>query len=544
MTRGVPEFYKNALKILDNEKIRCLRISDFNTPGLLGSNEKGQSPWSNLTQNSGVSDKPEGSGGSMGKGKFSSFVCSSFNTVFYSTIDVLENKASCGVARLSSYRLNDTDTILGEGYYGNDNGKIDECFNLDHNFNRSEPGTDIYILGFKNDYNDWKNQILGSILDNFFYSIVNGELEVKINNEILLSAENISDFINSAELSDYLGEETKIYYSILKAPEDQLIKENYSMFEENDLELTLKIDDVEPNGPNSIAIIRSTGMKIFDKIHLPKIGYYHGILNMNGTEVNDYFRKLENAQHNKWSEERASDKIEAKKRINELTKFIVDVIKQNLTNKLIDEMDVEGAGEFLPDEVQDDASNKNVEETIDETPIKKARIVEKQQKRKQEKSALDTNTDDEEGELVLDDNGNIVMPYIPRPNPIPPIPGPQPNPIPDEELKYSKLTSNIIPKKLRLIGKNKIILECPENEEKLKLEVKISGEDYLENINIKSANTKRKKSILYQNLHTTCKDNCIYIDGIKKDEEYEIYFDIDTDESWCLEVSAYGSNKK
>lgn len=66
--KTVPNFYKNAIECLQSEKICCLRISDYNTTGLLGADKSSHSPWCDLTKNAGVSDKPEGSGGSKGKG--------------------------------------------------------------------------------------------------------------------------------------------------------------------------------------------------------------------------------------------------------------------------------------------------------------------------------------------------------------------------------------------------------------------------------------------------------------------------------------------
>ena len=129
--KTVPNFYQNAINCLKEEKIYCLRISDFNTTGLLGSNnqsnEENHSPWSDLTKNAGVSDKPEGSGGSKGKGKFASFICSSLYTVFYSTYAMDEQRATCGIARLSGYELQDGNKTIGEGYF-EENVKIDENY--------------------------------------------------------------------------------------------------------------------------------------------------------------------------------------------------------------------------------------------------------------------------------------------------------------------------------------------------------------------------------------------------------------------------------
>lgn len=95
-----------------------MRISDFNTTGLLGSAEEYNSPWTNLTKSSGASDKVGSQGGSFGIGKFAPFACSDLRTVFYSTKDKDGEKASQGVARLTSFKKSDEDTAQGIGFYG------------------------------------------------------------------------------------------------------------------------------------------------------------------------------------------------------------------------------------------------------------------------------------------------------------------------------------------------------------------------------------------------------------------------------------------
>lgn len=50
-------FFRQALDVIHKPTITCLRISDFNTSGLIGSHEEYNSPWCNLTKSSGASDK-------------------------------------------------------------------------------------------------------------------------------------------------------------------------------------------------------------------------------------------------------------------------------------------------------------------------------------------------------------------------------------------------------------------------------------------------------------------------------------------------------
>lgn len=63
-------FFKNAQAVGKKEYISCLRISDFHTSGLIGSDQDYNSPWCNLTKSTGASDKSGTAGGSFGIGKF------------------------------------------------------------------------------------------------------------------------------------------------------------------------------------------------------------------------------------------------------------------------------------------------------------------------------------------------------------------------------------------------------------------------------------------------------------------------------------------
>ncbi len=82
--------FNNMLEYLKNKSIPCLRISDFNTKGLEGvqSNSRDKAFY-RLTKGNGQTTKENGiNGGSKGIGKFASFVNSQIQTVFYSTLNM------------------------------------------------------------------------------------------------------------------------------------------------------------------------------------------------------------------------------------------------------------------------------------------------------------------------------------------------------------------------------------------------------------------------------------------------------------------------
>ena len=97
------DFFDKAQKVAEQNTIPVLRISDFNTTGLTGSDKDYNTPWQNLVKASGVSDKGDNEGGSFGIGKSAPFACSNLRTVFYSTQDIHGLCASQGVARLVDF---------------------------------------------------------------------------------------------------------------------------------------------------------------------------------------------------------------------------------------------------------------------------------------------------------------------------------------------------------------------------------------------------------------------------------------------------------
>ena len=116
------DFFNDAINVLNNDEIDFLRISDFNTCGLTGS-ENNSGNWHDLVNSTGVSAKEGNKSGSHGIGKNAPFACSFLRTVFYNTLDIKGNIASKGVSKLASYVLGyNTDGSKNEsqptGFYG------------------------------------------------------------------------------------------------------------------------------------------------------------------------------------------------------------------------------------------------------------------------------------------------------------------------------------------------------------------------------------------------------------------------------------------
>lgn len=357
--QATKEFYEKAIDQINKEECTILRISDFNTKGLLGSKEYINTDWTNLTKSSGASDKKGTAGGSYGIGKFAPFACSYFSTVFYSTYDIEEEHASQGVARLVTFTREDGQNTQGTGYYGNErNTPIYKEMNLDPNFIRSnkEYGTDIYIAGYKYEEGNWKKDIIVSVLDGFLGAIWNEKLEVRID-DIVINKEDLGSIIDIYR-DDITGYVDK-YYKVLTSNETVWYVEDFLGMGEIKLGLLLGDQDA----PNRISMIRQTGMKILDKDRLPGHVPVTGVMFINGDKINERLRLIENPEHTKWEPERSKNPIQEKALLKSINEYIKKKIEELVSAGAAESIDAAGVGNFLPDE-PDDSTDKNQEEVV------------------------------------------------------------------------------------------------------------------------------------------------------------------------------------
>lgn len=397
------EFFKQALHVIHQPTITCLRISDFNTTGLVGSHEEYNSPWCNLTKSSGVCDKHGSSGGSFGIGKFAPFACSDLRTVFYSTSDKDGICASQGVSRLTSFKNKKNEITQGTGYYGDvKNSPMYRQFSLDPAYfrNADDFGTDTFILGFNGD-SGWQHQMVASILDGYLYAIYNGTLVVDVDG-IIVNKDSLADLMISHK--DYFNEYADEYYQTL-IDEDLSRTFTKELTEGPEIsgKLTLKLM-IKPSFSRRVAMIRQTGMKIKDKGNINGLIPFAGTLFIEGVSINSYLRSLENPQHLEWEIERADNKSEAKRLLTSLTRFIkssLDEMKNDESEESLDPT----VGEYLSANDSDNSPNKERAEAIQDN-IKNIKISVKEVVPKLEETSIGkpgkTHRDDKKGDNVTD----------------------------------------------------------------------------------------------------------------------------------------------
>lgn len=339
------KFFEKALKAIDADNIPVLKISDYNTTGLTGSDTEHVSDWHKLTKSVGTSDKRPGAGGSYGIGKHAPFACSAIRTVFYSTLDYTGKTAVQGVAKLITHTNSAGETTQGTGYYGvlERNRPITDFSLIDAFFTRNKVGTDVFVMGFKSEQ-DWETKIIQSTIENFFISIISGKLVVKVGDK-LISNSNLPEMIETF-ISGNKDLKADKYYNVLTSPERHYFTEKINDLGHIDLYLLPKADY-----PKRVAMVRESGMKIFDKGNFRTPLRFAGVLLIRGDKLDEMLRSTEPPQHNAWEPERYDeDPTYAKKLILKIYRWITDQIRNITQTTEVDAVDVDGMSQYLPDD--------------------------------------------------------------------------------------------------------------------------------------------------------------------------------------------------
>ncbi len=368
-------------KSISKDEVVCLRVSDYNTKGLEGVGSDKKTSWYLLTKGSGISDKSGTTGGSKGIGKFATFVASEFNTVFYSTLTIDNEVGYQGICKLCSTSIKGSDEkTQGIGYYGIDdrNNPVLSPFTLEPHFDRKEPGTDIYIVGFRQE-NSWIKDIITKVLDSFMSAVLRNHLVVKIQ-DIVLSSETLKDIISN---EDYILKSSRkdiIAQYTLLTDEINVHKEILEIDGYGSVELYVKgYSKEEINmATNSCVMIRYPYMKITTKNNISSIPC-SAICIIGNNKLNQILRDIENPQHTDWEIKRIHDsaiKSEVKRIIKSLNNQISGVISDYLSSSDNTFSDIEGASDYLPQ--MGDNSKGNEKTIIAETPrlLKPKRVKE------------------------------------------------------------------------------------------------------------------------------------------------------------------------
>ena len=336
------EFFSKGLKILVGDLLPVLRISDFNTTGLTGSHKRYGSDWVNLIKNSGISQKSGTSGGSYGIGKSAPFACTDTRTILYSTLDKDGVEASQGVSRIISFLDDNNRFTTGTGYFGKGTDPMDGQLSLDPNFTREQSGTDLYLIGFK-DEPGWKDQVIKSILDGFLMALYDEKLVVKVQG-VVINKNSLDGLIN------HYKEDTQMYraynyYRVLTSKETHI--KRHTLQGLGDIEVLVMLEQ----GFHKRALIsRINGMKIFDMAYISTDVSFAAIVRLIDQDVNAFFRLLEPPAHDKWVPALyEKNKSLARRRVAAVRAAVKKIVEDLGQDSISDEMDVAGLGHYLPD---------------------------------------------------------------------------------------------------------------------------------------------------------------------------------------------------
>lgn len=377
-------FLERFEKVLNEETISVLKISDYNTKGL------NQKNYESLVLGNAYSEKDnENSAGSKGIGKAAPFAASDLRMVFYNTVPTNDNPKSAGVMNFVSFEFDEEGkqitqeraTYFEEGKNFIPNQLVFETAERDQN----QFGTDIYILGLKQFEESWTERILLSIVNSFLISIMNNELEVMIDDKIINHLTLATRMEELKELN-LKGDEKAVfnstlnYYDVMTNPNsikrhlDSRFKK-YSFCEKPE-DATLYLLQHEPAN-RTVLQTRKVGMKIYERNRISGNINFTGVFQATGDKLDAFLKDMENANHNTWSIDRMTgkDRKLAEMLLSDLLRWYKDEAKR--AYEVTGEANIEafGVSDLLPlnegNNDNDEKKDSGIKNKIENIKIKK-----------------------------------------------------------------------------------------------------------------------------------------------------------------------------
>ena len=363
------DFFKQAKKVLAEKKIKCLRVSDSNTTGLVGPCKPGK-PFHSLVKAAGISTKEsDTSSGSFGIGKNAAFAISDPQTVFYSTIYLkpdsgLPQFLAQGKSKLISHVDGNGRPRRATGYWGNPSGfmPVDTASAVPEWLRRSEVGTSIFALGFR-EVPNWEYRMAYSLLANFFIAIKRETMRFEVNNgSITIDASNVGKLLHDSRVElaakdDDQLEELQFARDLFRCLiSTETIEAHVTI--PNLGEIAVRVL-VKEGLPKRVAIVRN-GMMITDNLkhfgdkfsRFPMYRDFVALVEPLSVDGSVLIKKLENPRHDELSAERVPDPVKqrvAKRAMTQLAKQIREIIRNETTVIPEEEVPLDEMGEFFAD---------------------------------------------------------------------------------------------------------------------------------------------------------------------------------------------------
>lgn len=333
--------------------IPVLRISDYGTKGLTGSEsiDDPNSPLSALTRGAGISADDGGRGGSFGIGSAVGPMASNMSTVLYTSQPLASQEVVfAGYSCLASHR--DTDNIwrVGDGFFTDLSRKDDFSYLRNPTAfgpfpARTEPGTDVYVLGYRKAEVDPDLQhIKIAFMRNFLVAIDRGELIVKG------ITPSHTWQLDQDSLQQHVGEdaEAQAFHRAIKDAEP-IIRTSARL---GRLALHINVDDNLEKSLHTITV-RKPLMRIDSFRHTSIPVKYAAVLECADDKANKLLRTLEPPQHHTWDPGRADY---GRSVIKELKDFVREGLKSRVKQQIGDQVVIKGLSKYLPAELFEEKS--------------------------------------------------------------------------------------------------------------------------------------------------------------------------------------------
>ena len=180
-------FFETSKKSISRNDVNVLVFEDYLTNGLHGDDYKGT--FKNCVNDENVSGKEHGDSlGNHGIGKNSIFGYSGIHTVYYSSLNQLNEYKFKGVSKLGNYEDENNVKRSDRIYYGDVDGETVRLLNdpnrIPNCFKRQAIGLSQFVIGAE--LNDqWQVNVKKAFISNYWFLFEIGKLEVNIQGIVL-----------------------------------------------------------------------------------------------------------------------------------------------------------------------------------------------------------------------------------------------------------------------------------------------------------------------------------------------------------------------
>ncbi|MDE2864341.1 MAG: hypothetical protein OXR05_04515 [Gemmatimonadota bacterium] len=425
----VEETYRNAMTVLNQDRIPCLRVTDSGTTGLSGSK------WNALVVQEGAVQKHDrgAPGGSYGIGKNAVFNVSRLHTVFYSTrfvngrdgrVEKMQGKATL----MSHPDPSNTGSSLQHiGFYRGDDGSPILTTDIPEFFRLPEPGTGVFIIGFDPRSPNWLGEMTAAVIENYFLAIHRKELIVEIDSGATDPTSITHETIDQL-FSEYAdGADAYAYYRAIRDTEVTVAK-RLPRIGELGVHVSIGL------GPRRVAYVNRNGMLVTDSREqtvnplAPRgksLWPDYGVVVTPTSDYGDaWIRTMENPSHDAISLQQLFDEP-ARQKAGKILRDARRVIKEIIDRKAaIDRYgDISNLDELailFPDELDPDRRGNR------ELPVVDLTLPQERRGHQPEPPGPEPDPPSPDPDPEPDPD-----PPDPDPIPDPPDPDPSPNPDPD-----------------------------------------------------------------------------------------------------------------